>query len=176
MSCAFHLALACATFYWCHAKKTSATHFHVGPPTLVGHWPAASLSAATVGTLHGAVALGRPKGSRPSGITEIHGGRDGKVAPSLSHAVKIHSPKLGYQEVFSKKSWRPRSNDPIPPVLAEWPASDAETQIFASQIGWPGRSAVVLIFSELSMVPFKTTNFKISTEKISARISQVHIS
>ena len=103
MSCAFHLALTCATFYWCHAKKTSATHFHVGPPTLVGHWPAASLSAATVGTLHGAVALGRPKGSRPSGITEIHGGRDGKVAPSLSHAVKIQSPKLGYQEVFSKK-------------------------------------------------------------------------
>lgn len=101
MSCAFHLALTCATVYWCHAKKTSATHFHVAwPPTLVGHWPAASLSAATAGTLHGAVALGRPKGSRPSGITEIHG--DGKVAPSLSH-VKIQSPKLGYQEVFSKK-------------------------------------------------------------------------
>ena len=177
MSCAFHLALACATFYWCHAKKTSATHFHVGPPTLVGHWPAASLSAANRRNSSWSRCAWSAKGFKTCGDHEIHGGRDGKVAPSLSHAVKIHSPKLGYQEVFSKKSsWRPRSNDPIPPVLAEWPASDAETQIFASQIGWPGRSAVVLIFSELSMVPFKTTNFKISTEKISARISQVHIS
>jgi hypothetical protein len=100
----------------------------------------------------------------------------GKWLQAWATRWKFSLLNLDTKRFSPKKSWRPRSNDPNPPVLAEWPASDAETQIFASQIGWPGRSAVVIIFSELSMVPFKATNFKISTEKISARISQVHIS
>ena len=103
---------------------------HSRPPTSVGHWPAASLSAASAGTLHEAVALGRPKGLRPPGHRKLE-----HLEPCGENSVS----KTRRPQGFVQKSWRPIcSNDPNPPVLAEWPASDATTQIFASQIGWPG--------------------------------------
>lgn len=71
-----------ATFDWCHGR----------PPTSVGHWPAASPSAATAGTLRGAVALGRPEGSRPEGIKRHSWLQNLGLKASARFSVK-----LGYQ-------------------------------------------------------------------------------
>ena len=81
---------------------------------------------------------------------------------SFSH-VKIQSNLATKFRFPPRKSWRSRRNDTHPPVLAEWPASDAKTQIFASQIGWPVHGAVY------------NHKLQISTGKKSARISRVQI-